>query len=295
MELLSEETTAYAAPDTVDAAVALLTADDGAKVLGGGQSLLVFVRQGLISPTTIIGLRQVPELQRLDDMDNGGLVIGAMVTQRAIAESPVIGERFLALAEAASKVASPPVRNQGTIGGNLCHADPTGDPPAALIALGADVEIASPAGRRLIPVEALFTDYMETVLEPDELLTAVLLPPPAARSGSAYEKHRIRGVDTAVVGAAVAITLEADGETIADARIGLAGAAVTPLRAVEAEAVLRGANANDDALQNAASVAAASCSPLDDTEGSEWYRREMVRVFVRRAAVRALARALKGA
>jgi carbon-monoxide dehydrogenase medium subunit len=295
MELLSEEAMTYAAPDSVDAAVALLAADNGAKVLAGGQSLLVFVRQGLISPTTIVGLRRVPELQRLDATDDGGLVIGAMVTQRAIAESAEIGERFAALAEAASKVASPPVRNQGTIGGNLCHADPTGDPPAALIALGAEVEIASQVGRRRIPVEALFADYMETVLEPDELLTAIHLPPPAARSGSAYEKHRIRGVDTAVVGAAVAIGLEVDGETIADARIGLAGASVTPLRAVEAEAALRGAKATDDVLESAAAVAAATCSPLDDTEGSEWYRREMVRVFVRRAAERARAHAMKGA
>lgn len=295
MDLLGEETTTYAAPDSVDVAVALLAEDDGAKILAGGQSLLVFVRQGLISPSTIVGLRHVPELQRLETTGDGGLVIGAMVTQRAVAESPEIGARFAALAEAASKVASPPVRNQGTIGGNLCHADPTGDPPAALIALGAEVEIASQAGRRRIPVEALFADYMETVLEPDELLTAIHLPPPAARSGSAYEKHRIRGVDTAVVGAAVMLTLDADAETIVDARIGLAGAAVTPLRMADAEAALNGEKATDDALEKAASVAAATCSPLDDTEGSEWYRREMVRVFVRRAAERARARAMKGA
>lgn len=295
MDLLNVEATAYAAPDSVDAVVALLAADDGAKVLAGGQSLLVFVRQGLIAPTTIVGLRQAPELQRLDATVDGGLVIGAMVTQRAIAEATNVGERFTALAEAASKVASPLVRNQGTIGGNLCHADPTGDPPAALIALGAEVEIASASGRRRIPVEALFADYMETVLQPDELLTAIHLPPPATRSGSAYEKHRIRGVDTAVVGAAVAIALEADGQTITEARIGLAGAGVTPLRAVEAEAALRGEKATDDVLENAAAVAATNCSPLDDTEGSEWYRREMVRVFVRRAAEQARARAMKGA
>ena len=295
MELLSEEMMTYAAPSSVEAVVTLLARDDGAKILAGGQSLLVFVRQGLISPSTIVGLRQVPELQRLEASDDGGLIIGAMVTQRDIANSPEIGARFASLAEAASKVASPPVRNQGTIGGNLCHADPTGDPPAALIALGAEVEIASPSGRRRIPIEALFADYMETFLEPDELLTAIHLPPPAERSGSAYEKHRIRGVDTAVVGAAVALNLAADGETIADARIGLAGAAVTPLRMEEAEAVLRGAKATADVLENAAAVASETCSPLDDTEGSEWYRREMVRVFVRRAAERALARAMKGA
>ena len=294
MDLLSEAAAAYAAPETVEAAVELLAADEGAKILAGGQSLLVFVRKGLIAPSIIVGLRRIPELQRVIRTGDGGLKIGAMVTQRAIAVSPEIGEQYAALAEAAAKVASPPVRNQGTIGGNLCHADPTGDPPAALIALGAEVEIASPAGRRRIPVEALFADYMETVLEPDELLTAIHLPPLAAQSGSAYEKHRIRSVDTAVVGAAVGLTLDRDRETIVEARIGLAGAAVTPLRMVEAEEILCGAKATDDSLRAAGAMAAATCAPLEDTEGSEWYRREMVRVFVRRAAERARARAMRG-
>src|SRR5215211_4892784 len=196
-----EQGAEYLAPTTVDEALALLAEHgDDAKLVAGGQSLLVFLRQGLLQPRYLIGLKQIPELTRIEPMPDGWLTIGAMVTQHRLATDPEITVGFPALAEAAVAVASPPVRRQGTLGGNLCHADPTGDPPAALIALGAEVEVASRTGRRRLPVEELFVDYMETVVQPDELLVAVHLPAPAARSGAAYLKHRQRGVDTALVG-----------------------------------------------------------------------------------------------
>src|SRR5215217_7275388 len=199
-----EQGAEYLAPTTVDEALALLAEHgDDAKLVAGGQSLLVFLRQGLLQPRYLIGLKQIPELTRIEPMPDGWLTIGAMVTQHRLATDPEIMERFPALAEAAAAVASPPIRRQGTIGGNLCHADPTGDPPAALIALGAEVEIASPTGRRRVPVEAFFADYMETIIGANELLVAVYVPFAATRSGSAYLKHRLRGVDTALVGAGV--------------------------------------------------------------------------------------------
>jgi carbon-monoxide dehydrogenase medium subunit len=181
------------------------------------------------------------------------------------------------------------VRRRGTIGGNLCHADPTADPPAALIALGASVEIAGPDGRRVIPVDELFADYMETILEPGELLTAVLLPPP--RTSSAYVKHRLRGIDTAIVGVAVSLVLSADGLTCESAGIGLAGAGTTPLRASGAEAALTGTALTPEAWAEAGRIAADECEPLEDTEASEWYRRKMVERFVQRAGAHAQARA----
>lgn len=286
------ETVQYAAPITIDDVVAMLAkAGDDAKVVGGGQSLLVFLRQGLIEPQLLIGLRQIPELARIGEREDGGLTIGAMVTQHALESSTVVWKRYPALHEAAAAVASPPVRRQGTLGGNLCHADPTSDPPAALIALGAELEIVGPDGRRRIPVEALFVDYMETQLTNSELLVAVHLPAPPPRGGSAYLKHRLRGVDTALVGAGVAIVLDADGETCREARIGLAGAGVTPIRAAAAEAELRGRPLSTQIIAAAAGAASAECEPLADTEGSEWYRREMVAVFVRRAAEIAAGRA----
>jgi carbon-monoxide dehydrogenase medium subunit len=287
----TERAVTYAAPTSVDEAIALLTEHgDEAKIVAGAQSLSVFLRQGLLQPSVLIGLKKIPELTRLEESPDGGLTLGAMVTQQALEHSSLVRSRFPALAEAAEVIASPLIRRPGTIGGNLCHADPTGDPPAALIALGAEVEIAAPDGRRRMAVADLFADYMETTLGTDELLVAVHLPAPAPNSGAAYLKHRIRGVDTALVGAGAGITLAVDG-TIADARIGLVGAGVTPLRATNAEAALRGQTPSVETIAAAAQAASEECEPLSDTEGSEWYRREMVKVFTRRAVERALARA----
>jgi carbon-monoxide dehydrogenase medium subunit len=286
-----ERAVTYAAPETIDEALALLAMDGDAKVVAGGQSLFVFLRQGLLQPSRLIGLKRIPELLGIEPSLDGGLSIGAMVTQQTLATSHVVTEHYQALSEAAAVVASPLVRRQGTIGGNLCHADPTADPPAALIALGAEVEIASRAGRRRVPIEELFVDYMETALGEDELLVAIHLPPPAPRSGSAYLKHRVRGVDTALVAAAVAITFDKDGLTIEEARIGLAGAGVTPIRARAAEAALMGKEVTSEQIAAATAAASAESEPLSDTEGSEQYRREMIAVVVRRAAECALARA----
>lgn len=285
----------YLAPRSVEEALDLLARHgEDAKIVAGGQSLLVFLRQGLLAPRYLIGLKQVPELAELAPTPAGGLTIGAMVTQHMLETSPLVRERFPALAEAAAVIASPQVRRQGTLGGNLCHADPTGDPPAALIALAAEVEIASATGRRRLPIAELFRDYMEPAIAPDELLVAVHVPPPALRSGAAYLKFRLRGVDTALVGAGVGLTLAADGRTCETARIGLVGAGVTPLRAVAAEAALTGTELTDERVRAAAEAAAAESSPLSDTEASEAYRREMIAVFVRRAAETALRRAREG-
>lgn len=281
----------YVAPKSVEEVVKLLTLHEAAKVVAGGQSLFVFLRQGLLQPDLLIGLRQIPELRRIDLAADGGLNIGAMVTQYALLHSPLIAAHAPMLAEAAAQIASPPIRRQGTIGGNLCHADPTSDPPPALIALGAKLEIVSENGSRWVPVEDFFVDYMETILQPTELLTTIRLPAQPAHSGAAYLKHRIRGVDTALVSAAVAVTLAEDLQTIVAVRIGMSGVSVAPLRAHHAEAALLGVEATEATISAAAAAAAEECNPLTDTEGSEWYRREMVAVFVRRATEQALARA----
>lgn len=290
MDTMDAVETAVERPTTVDAAVALLAElEDEGKVLAGGQSLLVLYRFGFVSPSSFVSLRQIDELRTVTPTPDGGLRIGASVTQHDIINSPVIGSRYPALIDAARCVSSPQVRRRGTIGGNLCHADPTADPPAALIGLGASVEIASTEGRRTIPVDELFADYMETVLEPDELLTAVVLPPPMTTS--AYVKHRLRGIDTAIVGVAVGLSIEADGVTCESARIGLAGAATTPLRATGAEAALTGRALTAESWAEAGRIAAEECDPLEDTEASEWYRRKMVERFVQRSGALAQERA----
>src|SRR5215217_274197 len=215
----------------------------------------------------------------------------AMLAERTLETSQAVRTSFSALAEAAGAVASPPVRQQATIGGNLCHADPAADPPAALIALDGEVEIAHRDGRRRLLVADLFRGFLETAVGSDELMVAIHIPPPPPRSGAAYLKHRVRGVDYALVGVGFGLTLAEDGETCDDVRIGLAGVGDTPLRAVAAEAVLRGRPVTTETLQAAGEAAASECHPPSDTEGSEWYRREMVKVFVRRAGEIALQRA----
>lgn len=294
MELMEERrTTSYVAPGNVAEVVELLAASEDAKVVGGCQSLGVFLRQGLLEPELLVGLKRITELNEMAELPDGGLRIGAMVTQHTLETSDIVRLRYPALAEAAALIASPPVRQQGTIGGNLCHADPTGDPPAILIALGASLEVVSSEGTRRVPVEEFFVDYMETVLTPSEVLVAIHLPAPPANSGAAYLKHRVRGIDTALVAAGVALTIANDGQTIADARIGLAGASTTPLRARAAELVLVGQTLSADLFVAAGVAAATESDPLEDTEGSAWYRREMIARYVCRAAEAALQRALE--
>ena len=290
MDSIDTVETAVQLPTTVEEAVEQLAAlEDEGKVLAGGQSLLVLYRFGFVAPESFVSLRKIEELKAVEPTPDGGLRIGAAVTQFEIIHDPAIGGAYPALVDAALCVSSPQVRRRGTIGGNLCHADPTADPPAALIALGASVEIANADGRRVIPVDELFADYMETVLEPGELLTAILLPPPG--TSSAYVKHRVRGIDTAIVGVGVGLTLAADGVTCESVGIGLSGAGTTPLRAPGAEAALVGAALTPKAWADAGRIAAEECEPLEDTEASEWYRRKMVERFVQRAGALAQARA----
>lgn len=289
--VLDKPAVTYAGPASVSEAVDLLASSDNAKVVAGCQSLGVFLRQRLIEPGLLVGLKRIPELAGIDVQPDGGLRIGAMVTQHALETSDVVRQHYPALAEAAALIASPPIRQQGTIGGNLCHADPTGDPPAVLIALRAEVELVSSDGTRRVPVEDFFVDYMETILASDELLVAVHLPAPVGNAGAAYLKHRVRGVDTALVAAGVALALADDGKTIREARVGLAGAGPTPLRARAAEVVLIGGAPTTDTFAAAGAAAAAESDPLEDTEASAWYRREMIARFVQRAADAALRRA----
>jgi len=281
----------YRAATSVADAVELLKGSGGeGKLIAGGQSLLVLKRMGLVAPSVLISLDRVDELRHMEPLPDGGVRIGAMVTQDEVERSADLGARYTALAEAASMVASPPVRHRGTIGGNICHADPTGDPPAALIAFDAELEIVGPGGMRTLGIESFFVDFMEVALSEDEVLTAIRLPGLPTGTGSAYLKHRVRGVDTALVGVAAMLTLDMGGH-IADARIGIVGAAPTPFRATDAEPHLIGSNGDEAAVGRAAAAAAAQSDPFSDTEATEWYRREMVDRFVHRTIGVALERA----
>ncbi len=281
----------YFTPKTLKEALALLAKyGDDCKVICGGQSLLILMRQGLVAPKYLIDIKGVSELSYIKD-DKGGLKIGATTTHRTIEKSAVIKEKYPVLGEMESRLASIQTRNWGTIGGNICHADPAGDPVPVLIALKATLTMASTKGERNMPVEDFSLDYFEVALEPSELLTEIQIPAPLPRTGTAYTKFNIIESDLATVSVAVSITLGAGDGVCQDVRIVLGAAAPTAMRAKQAEAVLKGKKITDALLKEAGEIASTEADPISDIQASEEYRRELVKVLVGRVGKEALARA----
>jgi len=220
---------------------------------------------------------------------DGGLGIGGLVTHREVETSSLVRRRMPLLAETYRHVATIRVRNVATVGGGIAHADPNQDPPPTLIALGATVKVSSAHGSRLIPLEEFFTDYYETVLKPEEIITEVLVPRVPPNSGVAFLKFLPRTADDyATVSAAAVVTLDRSKKTFADVSIALGSVGTTPIRAREAEAVLRGQPVKTEAIREAAEKAKEAVDPISDFRGSAAYKREMAGVFVRRALEKAL-------
>jgi carbon-monoxide dehydrogenase medium subunit len=255
---------------------------EDAKLIAGGQSLLILIYQGFLSPGILISTDRAAGLDEITYDDAAGLGLGAAVTQTQIASSPLIRERYASLAQAAEKIASAHVRNLGTVGGNVCHAAPTGESSPALLALGASVKAVSPRGERIVDLDGFFRDSFETALEPDEMVSRIIVPPPAPSSRSIYLKHSVRAVDQATVGVGISCAWDDDGRC-RDVRIGLTGAGPTPMRAKQAEAVLKNERLTTETMTAAGEAAANECDPLSDGHASASYRRRMVAVFVRRA------------
>lgn len=278
----------YVEPHSLTEALATLSEHgEEAKVLAGGQSLLLLLHLGLVRPAVMVSLQRLSELAAIDYDPTRGLRLGAMTTQRAIETSPVVRQHCPMLARASSLIASVQVRSLGTLGGNLCHNLPGADSPPALIALDATVSLASSRGTRELAVTELFRGFMETTVEPDELLTEIRIPPACEGSRAVYLKHCLRDVDPALVGVAVFLTLAGDNGGCADVRIGIGGVSATPYRAVGAEKVLRGQPLSRDSISAAAAIAASECDPIADAHGSARYRRKMLEVFARRALLAA--------
>lgn len=283
----------YFAPKTVEETLYLLSQyKDESKVIAGGQSLLILIRQELVAPKYLIDIKGIASLDYVKSDAKEGLLIGALTTHRSIETSPVISNGFGVLAEMEKKLASIQTRNWGTIGGNLCHADPAGDPAPLLIALNGKLKIASPSGERTIASEDFSKDYFETALEPFELLTEIQVPPLPPNTGTAYSKFSIIEGDYAIVSVAVSITLSPDGQCN-NARIVLGAVAPIPIRAKRAEKVLIGRRITDNLIEEAAQAASEETEPITDMNASEEYRRELARVLLRRTAKEALARAKK--
>jgi carbon-monoxide dehydrogenase medium subunit len=277
----------YLEPETVDEALDLLAEHgDGAKVLAGGQSLLILMRERLVDVDALVGLKAIAPLREIEV--NGGVRIGAMVTHSAVERDERIAARWPLLHAAEAAVSTLQVRNRGTLCGNVAHAFPTADPPAALVACDGVVHLASRAGgEREVAAEDFFVGLMQTEAGPEELVTAVSLPAQPEGARTAYMKYAIRPLDFAIVSVAVRIVPAADG-TIADARIGLAGAHNHTLRATEAEAVLVGERPSAELLERAGQAAAHQAEPLADVDGTVDYKRRVAGVFTARAIAGAL-------
>lgn len=259
-----------------------------AKLVAGGTALIIMMKQRLVRPSCLISLRSVRGLNGIE-LQNGGLRIGGLATHRQLETSPLIRRRLPMLAETYHHVATLRVRNMATVGGGLAHADPNQDPPPSLIALSATLKATSANGSRVIPMDEFFKDYYETVLNPDELITEVMVPKLPPNSGAAYIKFLPRTADDyATVSAAAVLTLDKSNKTIADVRIALGSVGVTPIRATAAEAVLRGQPLKTEAFAEAGEKAKEAVDPISDFRGSAGYKKDMAAVFVRRALEKAL-------
>lgn len=244
--------------------------------------MLVLMRQGLLAPEYVVDIKGITALDYMAYDEKEGLRIGTLTTHRAIEKSPIIQKHFRVLSEMERNLATIQTRNWGTIGGNLCYGHPTGDPATVLIVLDAKLKLAGLGQERIVEMEKFTKDILEVDLRPDEMLIEIQIPIPKPHTGTAHDKLMIMQGDTGIVGAAVSITLSPENGICEDARIALSGASSVPLRAREAEKRLIGKMVNDALLEEAGQIASGGADPPSDVHGSAEYRKEMIRVFVKR-------------
>lgn len=275
----------YHRPETLEEALELMDKyGDEAKVLAGGMSLIPMMKLRFASPAHLVDINRIAELSGLSE--SGGLRVKALTRNSELEASDLLRKRYPAMAAAAPLISDPIVRNMGTMGGSLAHADPAGDWGSVMLALGAEVVARSSSGERVVPIDELFESTFTTTLRPKEILTEIRIPEPEARSGGAYLKLERKVGDFATVGVAVQLSLD-DGH-VRRAGIALTAVGPTNLRAGDAEAVLSGAEPTEEAFGEAARQAAAAAEPLSDVRGSADYKRHIVEVFVRRGLAQAL-------
>lgn len=281
----------YHRPETVQEACSLLGKLGGAaKVIAGGTDLLVNLKRGVSKAAHLVTLRGIPRLFAIEKDPDGTLRLGPMVTPNEAGQSPIVREAHLPLSEAALTMAAYQIRNRATIGGNLVSAVPSADMPPMLIALGSRLELTSSGGSREIPIEDFFKGPRMTQLGEAEILTQIVVPPPAEGSGAFYIKHSLRDASAlAVVGVAVSVQIEND--MCKSARIVLGAVAPTPIIAEKAGLALTGRRPDDDVIAEVARIAAGEAKPISDLRGSAVYRTELVRVLTKRAVRTALERA----
>ncbi|MCC7362000.1 MAG: xanthine dehydrogenase family protein subunit M [Anaerolineales bacterium] len=273
---------------TVSEAVALLASHPGAKLLAGGHSLLPQLKLRVAQPAALVDIGRVAELRGIRQ-EGGRLIIGALTTHNAVATSAVVREHCPVLAEAAALIGDQQVRNRGTIGGSIAHADPAADLPTVLLALGATVTVTGPSGSREIAAAQMYTDLFTTSLAENEILTSISVPAYGAAAAGAYAKHEHPASGYAVVGTAVVLTVS--GGQVSSAHITIGGATANPVRAGAAEAALMGKALNAENIAAAAAKAAeAVTNPLSDYYASAEFRTHLATVMVKQALTAAAAK-----
>jgi len=285
----------YHAPKTLDEALRLVERHgDEAKLLAGGHSLLPLMKLRLAAPRYVIDIGHLRGMSYIRE-ENGQIAIGALTTHAEIEQSPLLASLCPLLADTAAHIGDVQVRNRGTIGGSLAHADPGADYPASILALDAEIIAANTSGTRAIPARDFFVDMLTTQLHPGEILTQIRIAPRRAQSGAAYEKLHQPASGFAIVGVAANILLGKGGKSIEQAAIGITGLAAKAFRADAVERALGGKAISEKLIEDASQNAAQGVEPLSDLHASGEYRREMARVFTRRAVARAIEAAKKGA
>ncbi len=253
------------------------------KVLAGGTDLILQMKQGIVRPSLVVDVKQVPELNRLEWNTRMGLRIGAAVPLTRLLAFTELPKDFSILLQACSLIGSRQIKNRGTVGGNICNAAPSADSAPPLLCLGARVVLVSPKATRTLPLEDFFLGPGKTALADDELLVEIEVPTPLEHSAGCYLRHTAREeMDIAVAGVASFLTLSPKNGRLQSARIALGAVAPTPVRAPRAEGILAGQAVTPELIQETADQAAAEADPISDLRGSSEYRRELVRVLTRR-------------
>ena len=282
----------YFAPTTLDQALDLLERYNyDAKPLAGGQSLVPAMNFRLARPGVLVDLNRVPDLAFVRPGSDGGLRIGAMTRQRQVERDPLVAERAPLIHETMPHIAHPQIRNRGTFGGSLAHADPAAELPAVLTALQGRFRLESKRGQRWLSADEFFVDFFTTALEPDELLVEIAVPPLPARTGWSFQEVARRHGDFAMAGLATLVTLDEQGR-VQEARLVYLSVGDGPVTARQAAQVLQGQEPTEEAVQEAAEVAARQdVDPVSDIHASSDYRRHLVKVLARRTLRVAVQRA----
>jgi carbon-monoxide dehydrogenase medium subunit len=278
----------YTRAGSVDEALRLIAADNGAKLIAGGQSLLPLMKLRLAAADTLVDIGRLTELKGVSKLEDGRLAVGALTTYAELMDSPAI--HYGVLKDALPSIGDVQVRNRGTVGGAVAHADPASDLPAALLALGAEIVLQSASGTRNVPADRFFEGPFQTAARPDELLTQVRLPAGRDDAGSAYVSLEQPASGYALVGVAAVVIIGAGG-VVEKAGIGITGVSEHPYRAREVEDALTGTTATPDDIAAAAAMAVSGRPVNSDIHANAEYRAAMAVVYTRRAIAAALARA----